>query len=336
MLDYLYRPEVVRVALVVGVIVSVLFYERVQLTTGGAVVPAYLALSLPAPLHVASTLLAGFGTYFIVHRIIGRRLIVYGRRKFELEVLVGLGLVAVFAGLASALDGLDTQFSGLAAVGFLVPGVLAHDMGRQRPGRTVFAVLVTTGIIAAIVFLYSSLLSISPARVPEGPQPATLTGYPPQLILPAAAASVLIGMLVFARTGLRSGGFISATYLALIAPRWADLVYAGAAAGVTWLLVVKIIMPKLLVFGRRKLSTMILVGAIVSWSLEVIVVRVTDESYVPWRGITVMALIVPALIANDAQRQGWERTLWGTTLTTVGVYASMHLVAAAARTLGWL
>ena len=34
--EYLFRPEVVRVALVVGVIVSMLFYERVQLTTGGS------------------------------------------------------------------------------------------------------------------------------------------------------------------------------------------------------------------------------------------------------------------------------------------------------------
>lgn len=336
MLEYLYRPEVVRVALVVGVVVSVLFYERVQLTTGGAVVPAYLAISLPAPLHVASTLLAGFGSYVVVNRVISRRAIVYGRRKFELEVLIGLAFVAVLAGLANAADGLDTQLGGLAAIGFLVPGVLAHDMGRQRPGRTVLAVLATTVIIAAIVFLYSSLLAISPAPLPEGPEPASVTGYPPELLLPAAAASVLIGMLVFAKTGLRSGGFISATYLALVAPRWADLAFTLVAAGVTWLLVVKLIMPRLLVFGRRKLSTMILVGAIVAWTLEVVVVFVTDGAYDPWRGITVMALIVPALVANDAQRQGWERTLWGTTLTTVGVYAGMHLVAAGAGALGWL
>jgi hypothetical protein len=81
---------------------------------------------------------------------------------------------------------------------------------------------------------------------------------------------------------------------------------------------------------------MVLVGAIVAWTLEVLVVLVTDGAYVPWRGITVMALIVPALVANDAQRQGWERTLWGTTLTTVGVYASVHLVAAGLVAFGWL
>ena len=38
--------------------------------------------------------------------------------------------------------------------------------------------------------------------------------------------------------------------------------------------------------------------------------------------------MVPALIANDAQRQGWEKTIWGTALTTMGTFAVMNLLAA--------
>ena len=336
MTDYLFRPEVVRVALVVGVVVSVLFYERVQLTTGGAVVPAYLALSLPAPLHVLATLLAGFLAYLTVSVVLSRRVIVYGRRKFELEVLAGLVFVALFAGVASLVDAIDPRLSGLAALGFLVPGVLAHDMARQRPGKTVLAVLATTGILGAFVFLYSALLAISPLRDSAVPALASATGYPNELILPAAAASVLIGMLVFDRLGLRSGGFISGTYLALVGPRWADLVFALSVAAATWFLVVRLIMPRLLVFGRRKLSTMVLVGSLVAWTSEVLVSTLSGGYYLPWRGLPVMALMVPALIANDAQRQGWERTLWGTTLTATGVYAVMSLISALATGVGWL
>lgn len=335
MSEYLFRPEVVRVALVVGVVISVLFYERVQLTTGGAVVPAYLALSLPAPLHVLSTLLAGYLTYVLVSVVLSRRFILYGRRKFELEVLVGLGLVAVLTAVASLLDGFDPSLAGLAALGFLVPGILAHDMSRQKPGKTVVAVLVTTGILGAVVYLYSSLLAISPLRDVPPVEIASLTGYPRELLLPAAAASVLIGMLVFDRLGLRSGGFISGTYLALVAPRWADLLFALGAAGLTWLLVVLVIMPRLLVFGRRKLSTMVLVGSIIAWTLEVLIIELTSGSYTPWQGLPVMALMVPALLANDAQRQGWEKTMWGVTTTTLGVYAAMTLLSALGGATGW-
>ncbi|MFC5380880.1 poly-gamma-glutamate biosynthesis protein PgsC/CapC [Aquipuribacter nitratireducens] len=336
MTEYLFRPEVVRVALVVGVVVSVLFYERVQLTTGGAVVPAYLAISLPAPLHVLSTLLAGFGAYLLVSVVLSRRLIVYGRRKFELEVLAGLVLVALLSSAAALLDDVDPALAGVAALGYLVPGVIAHDMSRQRPGRTLFAVAVTTVVLGAVVYLYASLLAISPLRDEPLDDLAALTAYPPELTLPAAFASVAVGMLVFSRLGLRSGGFISGAYLAMVAPRWGDIVFALAAAVVTWALVVHVIMPRLLVFGRRKLSTMVLVGALVAWTGEVLVATLTAGDHVPWRGLPIMALMVPALLANDAQRQGWERTLWGAGLTTVGVLGLVWLSAGVARLLGWL
>ncbi|MEJ7715129.1 MAG: poly-gamma-glutamate biosynthesis protein PgsC/CapC [Thermoleophilaceae bacterium] len=71
--DYFVLPEVARVALVVGVIVSIVFYERVQLTTGGAIVPAYLALFLAAPLYIGVTLVSGYLTYLIVSVVIAKR-----------------------------------------------------------------------------------------------------------------------------------------------------------------------------------------------------------------------------------------------------------------------
>ncbi|PPK95381.1 poly-gamma-glutamate biosynthesis protein PgsC/CapC [Kineococcus xinjiangensis] len=334
--EYLFRPEVVRVALIVGVVVSVLFYERVQLTTGGAIVPAYLAVSLPAPLHVASTLLAGYVTYLVVTVLLSRRFILYGRRKFEVEVLVGLAVGGLLLLAATAAVGLHPALYGIAALGFLVPGILAHDMSRQRAGRTVVAVLVTTGILGLVVYQHASLLAIVPGAGGGAPAPAPPAGYARELVMLAAAASVLLGMLTFARLGLRSGGFVSAAYLALVAPRWADLVFALAVAALTWLVVVKGLMPRLLIFGRRKLSTMVLVGGVLAWTAELLLTAATGGEYVPWRDLTVMSLMVPALLANDAQRQGWERTLWGAALTTTGVYAVMNLATAAGEGLGLL
>jgi hypothetical protein len=49
----------------------------------------------------------------------------------------------------------------------------------------------------------------------------------------------------------------------------------------------------------------------------------------------VVTLMIPALLANDAQRQGWERTLWGSALSGVGAYGVTNLAAAAAVLLGW-
>lgn len=328
--DYFLRPEVVRIALVVGVVVSIVFYERVQLTTGGAIVPAYLALFVVAPIYIVVTLVAGYLTYVVVSVVIAKRWILYGRRKFEVEMLVGLAFVSVGTGAAVLVGGRHELLFGLTGIGFLIPGVLAHDMFRQRPDKTLAAVTVTTAIVGVFVFVFASLLDISPLRDDFRPFPPLEggTGYPVELLLLGVVASVLFGLFTFAHLGLRSGGFVTAAYLALMIPRPLDLVFAVVVALVTWLLVTRLVMPRLLIFGRRKLSTMVLVGAIVAWAAEVAVTTATDGNFVPWRGFVLMTLMVPALLANDAQRQGIERTVWGAAITTLGVYGALNLLAA--------
>ena len=93
--------------------------------------------------------------------------------------------------------------------------------------------------------------------------------------------------------------------------------------------------PRLLIFGRRKLSTMVLVGSVISWSGELLLRAATDDRYVPWQGFTLVTLMVPALLANDAQRQGLERTAWGAAITTLTVFGTMALLAGALRVAGF-
>lgn len=329
--DYFFQAEVVRTALVVGVVVSILFYERVQLTTGGAIVPAYLAMFLPAPIFVITTLVSAYLTYVVVSVVIAKRRILYGRRKFEVEMLVGLGFVAIGTGLTMLFRDDSPLYYGLAGIGFLVPGVIAHDMFRQGPRKTLLALGATTTIVALFVFVFASLLEISPAAggLPELPAFDASTGYPLALILPAVVTSVVAGMFVFARTGLRSGGFITGAYLALVLPRPLDLVFTVVVATLTWLVVTQLVMPRLLIFGRRKLSTMVLIGAVIGWSAELVVRGLTGDAYVPWQGFILVTLMVPALLANDAQRQGFSRTAWGATITTLAVFGTTNVLAAA-------
>ncbi|WP_052591961.1 poly-gamma-glutamate biosynthesis protein PgsC/CapC [Luteipulveratus mongoliensis] len=331
MAEYAASPEVVRVALAFGVILSILFYERVHLTTGGAIVPPYLAIAIVRPLAVVLTLLIGYLTYVIVHVVVSKYQILYGRRKFETEVLVGLALIMVSTVAAHGLGQVDPLFLGLTGVGFLVPGIIAHDMGRQRPGKTLLAIGATTAVLAVVVHSVTAFFSILPGKASDPVQLASIIGYPREFLVVAVALSVLTGMMVFAKTGLRSGGFITGAYLALISPRWFDLLFVLAAALVTWFIVVKLMMPRLLLFGRRKVSIMILVGGIVAWAGEIAIQLATDGSYTPWRGLTLATLMVPALIANDAQRQGWERTMLGTAMSGLGVYTTVNLIVAAAE-----
>ncbi len=325
---YLYSPDVVRVTLVMGVLVSMLFYERLQLTTGGAIVPAYLALALLAPLTVALTIAAGVVAHLIVDRVIARSRILYGRRKFELEVLIGLLLVGSIFVARAVLGELGQSDVMISTVGFLVPGIIAHDMSRQGIPNTVMAIGATTAILGVFLYVYGELLRLTGAQVSPPEVLASVVGYDRRLILVAVVCSVLFGMLLFARLGLRSGGFITAAYLALLIERWWDVAFIFGVAALTWLVVVKVMMPRLLLFGRRKLSTMVLFGALIGSTAELIARAVSDGLWEPVRGLTVMTVMLPALIANDAQRQGWERTLWGVGLGTLGVFGVTNLLAA--------
>ncbi|NHA68488.1 poly-gamma-glutamate biosynthesis protein PgsC/CapC [Phycicoccus flavus] len=328
-----FTPEVMRITLVVGVILGMLFYERFQLTTGGAIVPPYLALAVSSPLSVLVTLTSGYLTYLVVARVVSRRVILYGRRKFEVELVVGLGFVLLFTGLAALLGRLDPAFAALAGVGFLVPGLIAHDMSRQQPKRTLLAI----GVTAVGLFLFAVVLDavfevVAPPHEGAVGDLSSTTGFPPGMLVVAVTASVLVGILAFSRFGVRSGGFITGAYVALVSTRWYDLVFIAVVAVLTWVVVVHVMMPRLLVFGRRKLATMLLVGAVIGWTLEGLVVERTGGSYVPMLGMTIATLMVPALVANDAQRQGWERTAWGVAISATGVVAVANLVFSG---LGW-
>ena len=145
---------------------------------------------------------------------------------------------------------------------------------------------------------------------------------------------MVTGMVVFAKLELRSGGFVSGAYLALLLLRPFDIAFAVGIAALTYVTVVHVVMPNLLIFGRRKLSAMVLVGAVLAWTGELVVTQLTGR--VPWSGFTLMTLMIPSLLANDMQRQGVEKTVWGAAITSVAVFGVMNLVAAALVALGFL
>lgn len=324
--DYFFRPEVVRLALILGVVVSMLFYERMQLTSGGAIVPAYIALFLQAPLYVATAVVAGYLTYLCVSVLLAKRMIVYGRRKFELEILVGLGFISIGALLAQPFGDRDPRLLGLAGIGFVVPGVMAHDMFRQRPLKTLGALFATAAIVALIIYIFVATMAIAPiATQPPVELSLMRTAYPIELLLPAVFAGVVFGVVLFAFLGIRSGGFVTGAYLALVLDRPSDIAFALACAAATYLVVVRLLMPRLMLFGRRKLASMLLVASLITWSAEIAVAAAFG--FLPWRGFTVATLVVPALLANDAQRQGPARTAFGALIVATAVFGTMNLLA---------
>jgi poly-gamma-glutamate biosynthesis protein PgsC/CapC len=326
--EYLFEADLVRIAVLAGIVVSTLLYERLHLTTGGAIVPGYLALFVLQPLAIGVTLIAAYLTFRIVNGPLASRMIVYGRRKFEIEVLIGLGFVVALVILAQLPLGVPLLATSTLGVGFVIPGLVAHDMFRQGPAKTLGVLAVAVAAVAAIIVVLTIVTGTAGQPIVDAPAAAVSAAraFDTGLLLPAVVISVLAALVIFRVIGLRSGGFVPAAYLALVSPELRDLAFAVVVAVVTYVVVVKLLAPHILLFGRRKVAMMVLVGATIAWAAELAVIAATAGAFQPWSGLNAITLIVPGLLANDAERQGPERTVWGVTLATLVVLAGTSLL----------
>ena len=74
--------------LIIGFVLALLWAELADISPGGIIVPGYLALYFDRPLRLLATLAAALLT-LAVYRLLSRHLILFGRRRFILMVLVG-------------------------------------------------------------------------------------------------------------------------------------------------------------------------------------------------------------------------------------------------------
>jgi poly-gamma-glutamate biosynthesis protein PgsC/CapC len=147
-------------AIGLGLVVSLLFTEAVGFAAGGFVVPGYVALYLDRPLMLLGTVLAAGATYLCA-RIAGRFLIIYGRRALVLAVLLGF----VFGSVMNRLPNLSFILNGgsVAAIGYIIPGLIAYWMIRQGVVRTLASMLVAAVLVRfALILLHGGALIETP------------------------------------------------------------------------------------------------------------------------------------------------------------------------------
>lgn len=121
--------------LVIGAVASLFMTEFFGISPGGVIVPGYIALFLPDPMRVAATILDAAIALGAV-RLLARHAILFGRRRYAAFILAGF-LARVL--VERALPGAFPEAPALAAVGWLVPGILAREADRQGPVRTLLA-----------------------------------------------------------------------------------------------------------------------------------------------------------------------------------------------------
>ncbi len=77
------------------------------------------------------------------------------------------------------------------------------------------------------------------------------------------------------------------------------------------------------IFGRTKFAMMVLTGLVLTWSLEVLIARLTHNAFIPFAGFSVISPMIAALIANDGERQGLSKTMVGILVCTFIVFIAI-------------
>lgn len=140
----------IELAITLGLVLSLLSYEILGVAAGGIVVPGYIALHLSHLDRLGGVFLVALVTFAIIKGL-SQYTFLYGRRQMVVSLLIGC-LLALFSRhfLKMELASVTVQ---LEAVGWVIPGLIAHWFGKQGVFKTVCAVLITSILVRLIVIL---------------------------------------------------------------------------------------------------------------------------------------------------------------------------------------
>ncbi len=143
--------EMLPVAIGFGLVISLLLSELLGVASAGMVVPGYLALYLTQPAQLLTTLAATLITYGAV-RLLGSMVILYGRRRTAVAILLGYLFGAIGGWLGTLyLPGIELGDS--AVIGYIIPGLIAIWMDRQGVLETLGALTVCSVTVRLLLLL---------------------------------------------------------------------------------------------------------------------------------------------------------------------------------------
>ena len=135
-------------AVLIGLAIALFFYECPRLSPGGLLLPVYLAMSASEPGRLLMTLAAMLLTWAVL-RLLSPHVLLYGRRRWALAVLVCCLWGAALSGFSSTGD-------AWALAGYALPGLGVRDMERQGVLKT----LLSLAAVSALTWLALSLAGL--------------------------------------------------------------------------------------------------------------------------------------------------------------------------------
>ena len=142
-------------ALVIGLVISLLVEEFFGINCGGMIVPGFLAMVCDDIPQILLIFAVSFVIYLIVNFILPHFVILFGKRKFCATLIVGVIIKLILEMFFPMLPFATIAFRG---IGVITPSLIASSYSKQGIRFTVPAVLgasyLTFGILTLITWLF--------------------------------------------------------------------------------------------------------------------------------------------------------------------------------------
>jgi poly-gamma-glutamate biosynthesis protein PgsC/CapC len=136
--------------LFIGLIVGFIFYELTGISPGGVIAPGYFALYIHQPAKIVVTVIIALAVWGLLDYC-SRNFIVYGRRKLLLALLLSFSLKII---VEQWIQPLPQVSFDIQSIGYIIPGLIANEMSRQRFIPTISAL----GIVTVVVYFAVTLI----------------------------------------------------------------------------------------------------------------------------------------------------------------------------------
>lgn len=138
--------ELLAISVGIGLLVSLLCSELFGIASSGMIVPGYVALYLLEPWQLGATIAVALATFGVV-RLLSTFLIIYGRRRTALMILIGFLLGMLLKQWAWIWP------DPFSAIGFVIPGLIAVWMDRQSVLQTLSSLALVAVIVRLVLIL---------------------------------------------------------------------------------------------------------------------------------------------------------------------------------------
>ncbi|PYZ96018.1 poly-gamma-glutamate biosynthesis protein PgsC [Alteribacter lacisalsi] len=139
------------IAIVLGVLLSLVYVEKTGIMPAGLIVPGYMALIFDHLMAVVVVAIISLITFLLVTQVLGRLTVLYGRRKFAAMLVVGVLLKMSFD-FFYPMTAFETF--ELRGIGVIVPGLIANTIQKQGVIPTFSSTLVISFLTFVLITAY--------------------------------------------------------------------------------------------------------------------------------------------------------------------------------------